>query len=94
MHAFALTLETAKNVAIGALVVFAVLAIVVASVIRRVITKLLMIGLLVGLGAAVWTQRASLQDCASQFRSRTGVPSVPSATICTFFGKSVTVPGN
>lgn len=91
MHGLSLTLDTAKNVAIGVIVLFAVLAIVVASIVRKVTAKLLSIGLLVVLAGVVWSQRSSLERCASQFRDRTAVGD-PSAKICTFFGKSITVP--
>ena len=91
MHALSLTLDTAKNVALGVIVVLAVLAIVAASVVRKVMAKLLSIGLLVILAGVVWSQRSSLENCASQFRDRTALGD-PSAKICTFFGKSITVP--
>ena len=93
MHEIALSLQTAKTVAMGVIVVLALLAIVMASIIRKVIAKLLSIALLVVLGGVVWTQRTSLQHCADQFRDRT-VAGDPAATICTFFGKSITVPSD
>jgi protein-S-isoprenylcysteine O-methyltransferase Ste14 len=87
----ALTLQNAKIAAIVVVVVLAVLALVVASVVRKLMVKIVTIVLLVGIGVAVWSQRASLQNCAERAKDRAQIGD-PGGVICTFFGKSVTVP--
>jgi hypothetical protein len=86
-----LTLQNAKIFAVVAVVVLAVLALVVASVIRKVVVKVVTIVLLVAIGSAVWSQRAELQGCATRAKDR-AVAGDASGVICTFFGRSVTVP--
>ncbi|MFT3854615.1 MAG: hypothetical protein QM733_18055 [Ilumatobacteraceae bacterium] len=87
----ALTVENVKIGAVVALVVLALLALFVASVIRKFTAKVLAIALLAGAGYAVWTQRNAVQECASRAKDRIEIGE-PSGVICTFFGKSVTVP--
>jgi hypothetical protein len=86
-----LTLENVKIGAIGALIVLGVLALVVASVIRKLTAKVVAIALLAGAGYAVWTQRTALQECATRAKDRIEIGE-PGGVICSFFGKSVTVP--
>ena len=87
----ALTLDPVKIGAIGALIVLGLLALVMASVIRRFTAKVVAIALLAGAGYAVWTQRTALQECATRAQDRIEIGE-PGGVICTFFGKSVTVP--
>jgi protein-S-isoprenylcysteine O-methyltransferase Ste14 len=88
---FSLTLDTAKNIGVGAVVVLAILALVIASVIRNVTVKIVTIALVVGIGVAIWTQRTALQNCADRAKARIELGDA-SGVVCTFFGKSVTVP--
>jgi hypothetical protein len=83
----ALSLESAKDLAIGAVVVFLVLAAMSAWIIKHTITKLLAVVLTAGLALGAWTQRTNLQQCAEQ----AAVASTSSVT-CTFFGTDITVP--
>ena len=62
----ALSVDSAKNIAIGAAGVFVVFSLLSAWVIKNVVTKIIMIVLMVGLALGVWTQRTSLQDCADK----------------------------
>ncbi|MDO8391948.1 MAG: hypothetical protein Q7V57_15840 [Actinomycetota bacterium] len=89
---FALSLETAKTAAIVIVVAFVVLTILSAWLIKTVVTKLIVIGLLVGLGIAVYSQRASLQDCADRAKAELDAADTSGVT-CTFFGTDVKVPG-
>jgi hypothetical protein len=86
-----LTLQNVKIAAVVAVILLAALALVVASVIRKVMAKVVTIALLVVLGVAVWSQRSSLETCASRAKDRSSVGD-PGGVICTFFGKTVTVP--
>ncbi|MEY4339677.1 MAG: hypothetical protein RLZ14_1527 [Actinomycetota bacterium] len=83
----ALSLESAKDLAIGAVVVFLVLSAMSAWVIKHTVTKLLAVALMAGLALGAWTQRTNLEQCARQ----AAVASTDSVT-CTFFGSDITVP--
>jgi hypothetical protein len=82
----ALTLSSAKNIAIlivGALIVAAIIsAKLVASVTKKAIILLVFAALALG----VFTQRQSLQSCADKVKA--GVSANGEAT-CTFFGTDV-----
>lgn len=85
----ALDLETAKTigmVAAGAFVVFGILS---AWLVKTVVTKIIMIVLMAGIAIGVYSQRASLDDCAT--RAKAAVGTTDSVT-CTFFGTEVDVP--
>jgi hypothetical protein len=87
----ALTLQNVKIGAIAAVIVLALLALVAASVIRKLMVKFITIALLVVLGVAVWSQRTAVQSCAQRAKDRSAIGDT-GGVICTFFGKSVTVP--
>lgn len=87
----ALSLDSAKNIAIVVAVVFVAFAVVSAWVIKNVVTKLIMILLLAGLALGVWTQRSSLQDCADQAKAKAEALDT-SGVSCHFFGTEVKVP--
>ena len=86
-----LTVDNVKIAAIAALVVLALLALAVASVIRKFTAKVVAIAVLAGAGYAVWTQRSAVQECATRAKDRIDIGE-PGGVICTFFGRSVTVP--
>ena len=88
---FAMDLETAKRLSIAVIVGLAVLSFLAAWLVKSVVMKLVTIGLLLALAFAVWTQRASLQDCADLLEEKASVGDF-SSTTCTFFGAEVTVP--
>jgi hypothetical protein len=90
----ALDYDTAKTLAIALVVGFVVLSIVSAIIIKNVTTKLISIALMVGLALGVWTQRASLQDCAQRVKDRAAVGDT-TPLLCHFFGTDVKVlPGD
>ncbi|MEY2582958.1 MAG: hypothetical protein QOE09_2807 [Ilumatobacteraceae bacterium] len=86
----ALTLESAKNIGIAVAVGLIALMLVMAVVVKNIVAKLLTIVIVGGMALGVWTQRSSLQDCASKVRSRTGVNATTDVT-CTFLGSDIRV---
>lgn len=84
---FAVSLETAKTAAIVIIIAFVVMGILSAWLIKTVVTKLIFIVVLAGLAIGVYSQRASLQDCADRAKSNLG-----NEVTCTFFGTDVKVP--
>ena len=84
---FAVSLETAKTVAMVIIAVFVLAGILSAWLIKTLVTKLIVAVVMVGLAIAVYSQRASLQDCADKAKANLG-----KEVTCTFFGTDVTVP--
>ena len=84
----AMTLESAKTIAIVVIVVFVVLSVISALVIKSIVTKLIMVVLMACVALGVWTQRTSLQDCAD--RAQAEALEVSGLT-CTFFGTEIEV---
>lgn len=84
---FAVSLETAKTAAIVIIIAFVVMGVLSAWLIKTVVTKLILIVVLAGLAIGVYSQRASLQDCADRAKSNLG-----NEVTCTFFGTDVKVP--
>ncbi len=89
----ALSVDSAKNIAIGVAVLFVVLSIVSAIVVKTIVTKVILIVVLAGLALGAWTQRSALQDCVEkgQQELESGSAGVGSIT-CNFFGTDVEVP--
>lgn len=90
----ALTLETAKNIAIAVTVIFVVGAVVAAWVMKTILQKLATAFVLALLAFAVYTQRTSLQDCADKVKGnfeRVGTEVTVTDTDCSFFGMTVTI---
>ena len=85
----ALTVETAKTVAIVVVVGLIVAAVLSAWLVKSVVAKVVTIVVLAGLALGVWTQRANLQDCADQAQSR--LDNGQASVACTFFGYDVTL---
>jgi len=86
----ALSLETAKTIAIVIVIAFLAFAVVSAWVIKNITTKLIMVALMAAIALGVWTQRSSLQDCASQAKAKAEARDTSGIT-CTFFGSEVNV---
>ena len=83
----ALTVDSAKNLAIALAVGLVALMLLMAVVIKNITTKLVTVLIIAGLAFGVWTQRASLQTCADKVRSGTETDST-----CSFFGSDINVP--
>lgn len=81
----ALTLQNAKNIAIGIVVGLVVLSLIAAKVVANVTKRILVVAVLILLVVLVWTQRQSLQSCADKVRAGSGEAN------CTFFGSDVTI---
>jgi hypothetical protein len=88
----ALTVESAKSLAIYIAIGFLVVAIVAAWVIKNVVGKIVSVVLLAGLALGVWTQRTNLQDCAKKADKNITTTGTPRKFSCTFFGSHVDVP--
>ena len=90
----ALTLETAKQLAIAVVVIFVVVAFLAAWMMKTIVQKLATVFVLGLLAFAVFTQRTSLQDCADKVQGnfeRIGIDVTVTDTDCSFFGATITV---
>lgn len=72
------TVQTVSIIAIGVLVLLAVLA---ATIISKVVMKLITVAIMLGLAVAVYWQRDGLSSCVQDCR-------------CTFFGQEIEIPQN
>ena len=86
----ALSLETAKAIAIVVVIAFVVLSVISALVIKSIVTKLIVAVLLACLALGVWTQRTNLQHCADRAQATSDALAVSGLT-CTFFGTEIQV---
>ncbi|BAN02335.1 hypothetical protein YM304_20210 [Ilumatobacter coccineus YM16-304] len=90
----ALTLDAAKNLAIAVAVVFAIGSVLAAWIMKTIIQKVATALVLAVLAFAVWSQRASLQDCADKVKDayeREGTSVTFIDTDCSFFGATITI---
>jgi hypothetical protein len=83
----ALTLGAAKNIAMLAVVVLAVLALGAAWLMKTMAQKAALAVILGLLAVIVWTQRSSLSECADKVREA----GVRVDTTCSFLGKDVEI---
>ena len=86
-----MTVESAKNIAIGVAAGFVVIMVLMAWLVKNVTTKLISVLLFAGLAFGVWTQRTSLEDCASKVKARAEVGDTTDVS-CTFLGSDIKVP--
>ncbi len=86
----ALSLESAKTVAIVVVIAFVALSVISALVIKSIVTKLIMVILMACIALGVWTQRTSLQTCADRAKA-TAEAQDASGLTCTFFGTEIKV---
>jgi len=84
-----LSVDSAKNLAIGAVVVFLVMALASAWVVKHAVAKLITVVLMAGLALGAWTQRTNLESCVD--RAAQAVE-VGADVTCTFFGTDVELP--
>jgi uncharacterized membrane protein YfcA len=85
-----MSLETAKTVAIVVVIVFAAGAIASAWLMKTIVQKVVSFAVLAVLAAIVWSQRASLQDCADKVKENLAAGATADTT-CSFFGTDVTI---
>lgn len=94
MIVLALTLDSAKNIAIGLAAVFAIGSIGAAWIMKTIVQKVATALVLAILAFAVWSQRTSLQDCADKVQDafeRSGTTVSLGDTDCSFFGTTITI---
>jgi len=87
----ALSLQSAKTIAIVVAIALLAFAVISAWVIKNVTMKIISILLLVGLGLGVWTQRTNLQDCADRAKTKVAAGADEDSVTCEFFGKQISV---
>ena len=90
----ALTLESAKQLAIAVAAVFVFGAFLAAWIMKTIVQKFATFFVLALLAFAVFTQRTSLQDCADKVQGnfeRIGTDVTVTDTDCSFFGVTITV---
>jgi protein-S-isoprenylcysteine O-methyltransferase Ste14 len=87
---FALTLGTARNIALAGVVGFLALGIITALVLRSIAQKVAVAMVFGLLAVLAWSQRASLDDCADRVRDSVAAGAVTDTT-CSFLGRDVTV---
>ncbi len=94
----AISLDTAKNLAIGGTAAFLVASVASAWIMKTIIQKLAVAVLLALLAFGVWSQRDALQHCANDvktdFEEARANPDQNVADIeteCKFFGTTITV---
>ena len=80
-----ISVETARNVGIGAIVALLVLMLLAAWVVKKVVGKVILVVVLAGLAFGVWTQRNDLERCADSVRT-TGLKAS-----CRLFGQDITL---
>jgi len=87
---FSMTVDSAKDIGIAVAVFLVVLMVVMFMLIKNVTTKLLSVLIVGGLALGVWTQRSSLEDCASKVKARAALGDTSDVT-CTFLGTDIKV---
>lgn len=83
----ALTLDQAKTIALLVVLALVVLAVGAAWVMKEITQKVALVVILGLLALLVWSQRASLDDCADRVRAS----EFRGDTTCSFFGRDVTI---
>ena len=89
----ALTLQAARNGAIIAVVVLVAMAIASAWLMKSIAQKAALVVVLGLLAVLVWTQRASLDDCAKRVKAdrAASVTGDERDTTCTFLGQDIKI---
>lgn len=86
-----LTLGEAKTIAAVVVVVLIVLALVAAWIMKEVMQKVAVVVILGLLALLVWTQRASLQECADNVAAIRSFDLAEEDTTCTLFGRDIEI---
>jgi len=87
-----LTLGEATTIAAVAVGVLIVLALISAWVMKEVMQKVVVVVILGLLALLIWTQRASLEECADKVRAAGTAMNDPDIdTTCTFFGRDIEI---
>lgn len=89
----ALSVDSAKNIAIVVAIAFVVLSVLSAILVKAIVTKVILVVVLGGLALGAWTQRQSLIDCADKAAAEVENGTAGAGTVtCTFFGTEVELP--
>ena len=94
MTVLGITLDTAKNIAIGVVVVFLLGSLLAAWLMKTIVQKIAVAAVLALLAFAVWSQRTSLQECADKVQQNFELDGTTASfvdTDCSFFGVEVTI---
>ena len=88
----ALTLGQAKTFAVLVVVVLVVLALASAWLMKELMQKVALVVILGLLALLVWTQRASLQECADKVRAAgASLAGSDVDTTCSFLGRNIEI---
>ena len=87
----ALTLGEAKNIALAVVAVLVLLAIGSAWLMKTVMQKVALVVILGLLAVLVWSQRASLDECADKVQAAVDAGGTQVDTTCTFLGRDVQI---
>ena len=88
----ALSLGQAKTIAVVVVAGLIVLALASAWLMKEVMQKVALVVILGLLALLVWTQRASLQECADKVRSaRESLADSDVDTTCSFLGRDIEI---
>lgn len=87
----ALNLSEAKNGSIVAIVVCVALVLLIVKFISSMVVRLVLSVVFAALGIVIYTQRASLVDCADRVKGSVTADAPQQAVTCTFFGRDVTI---
>jgi hypothetical protein len=90
----ALDLNQAKNGSIVAIIVCVAIILLVLKFISSLVVRLVLSVVFAALGVVVYSQRASLVDCAEKITSsvaESADSSTTDAVTCTFFGRDVSI---
>ena len=88
----ALNLNQAKNGSIIAIAACVVLVLLVLRFISSLVVRLVLSVVFAALGVVVYSQRASLVDCADKISSGVATSTAdPGSVTCTFFGRDVKI---
>jgi Flp pilus assembly protein TadB len=87
----ALTLGEAKNIALAVVIGLLLVAVASAWLMKTVMQKVALVVILGLLAVLVWTQRASLDECADKVEAAVRAGSTRVDTSCSFFGRDVQI---
>lgn len=87
---FSMTLDSAKDIGIAVAVFLVVLMVLMFLLMKKVTGKLISVIIVGGLALGVWTQRSSLENCASRVKARAALGDTTDVT-CTFMGSDIKV---
>jgi|GEM_PF-1626888 hypothetical protein len=85
------TSDDALTAAAALAVAFVVLAVVAALVVKAAVVRLVSLVIASVLAGLVWSQRASLAECADRVQAEVAADGVDVDTTCTIFGRTVRV---